>query len=143
MPEQSYATHRRFDPIYHFGLAALYLIFLGLAVRGAWQGGFNAGTTATLLLAVGLVIHYIKTRDYALRAQDRVIRLEERLRMAAILPEDLRSRINDLSPSQCVGLRFASDAELADLVRQALAEDLTGEAIKKRIKTWRPDVFRV
>jgi hypothetical protein len=82
-------------------------------------------------------------RGYALKVQDRLIRLEEGLRMARILPEDLKARIPELKPDQCVGLRFASEGELADLVRQALAENLGSEAIKKRIKVWRPDEFRV
>ncbi len=142
MAEQTYATHRRFDPAYHIVLAALYVAYFLVAVRSL-KAGANANSIANLLLALGLLLHYFKTRLYALRVQDRVIRLEERLRMATILPEDLRSRINDLTPSQCVGLRFASDAELADLVRQSLAENLSGEAIKKRIRNWRPDVFRV
>ena len=142
MADQTYATHRRLDPLYHFVLAFLYVAFLLMAIRGVWKEA-NAGSISTLFLGLGLVVHWFKTRAYALQVQDRVIRLEERLRMAAILPEELGSRIQELSPAQCVGLRFAADAELADLVRQTLAENLGGEAIKKRIKDWRPDTFRV
>lgn len=142
MAEQSFATHRRLDPLFHFVLAALYGAFFVQAARALWKGG-SISNVATFILAVGLLIHWLKTRTYALRVQDRVIRLEERFRMATLLPEDLRGRAQELTPSQCVGLRFASDGELADLVRQTLAENLGGEAIKKRIKTWRPDHFRV
>ncbi|MBI3132926.1 MAG: hypothetical protein HYZ13_16545 [Acidobacteria bacterium] len=142
MAEQSYATHRRLDPLFHFVLATLYVVFFLLAARSLWKGS-SLSNGATFILAIGLLIHWFKTRAYALSVQDRVIRLEERLRMATLLPEDLRGRAHELTPSQCVGLRFASDGELADLVRQTLAENLDGEAIKKRIKTWRPDHHRV
>ncbi len=142
MSEQNYANHRRFDPLYHVILATLYAAFFVSAARGLWKG-VGVPPLSTFILASGLLIHWIKTRGYALKVQDRVIRLEERLRMATLLPEDLRPRIQELSPSQYVGLRFASDGELAELVRQTLAEHLDGEAIKKRIKTWRPDTDRV
>jgi hypothetical protein len=82
-------------------------------------------------------------RLYALRVQDRLIRLEESLRMQRLFSADLQARIPELSPNQMVGLRFASDGELAERVREALNQDLSGEAIKKRIQTWRPDTFRV
>lgn len=142
MTPQTYATHRRLDPLFHGVLGALYLGVLGLAVifflRQRDMGGIWR-----LLLAFGLVLHWFRTRSFALRVQDRVIRLEEQLRMARILPADLQARVAELRPTQFVGLRFASDAELADRVREALAENLDGEAIKKRIQVWRPDTFRV
>jgi hypothetical protein len=78
-----------------------------------------------------------------LKVQDRLIRLEETLRMGRLLPEDLKARIPELTVKQMVGLRFASDGELTDRVREALDQNLDGEAIKKRIQTWRPDTFRV
>ncbi len=142
MTEQSYATHRRLDPLYHFVLATLYVTFFVLATRALWKGT-GVSTGALFILSLGLLIHWLKTRAYALRVQDRVIRLEERLRLAMLLPEELRARVADLSPSQCVGLRFASDGEVADLVRQTLNENLDSNEIKKRIKTWRPDHFRI
>jgi hypothetical protein len=142
MPEQNYATHRRFDPLYHYVGSVLLLLFLGLSLTLAWRmkGLFGA---SLLVLAALMVILFTLVRGYALKVQDRLIRLEEGLRMARVLPEDLKARIPELKPDQCVGLRFASDGELADLVRQTLAEDLGSEAIKKRIKAWRPDHFRV
>ena len=80
----------------------------------------------------------------ALRAQDRVIRIEERARLAALLPVDMRGRVGDLTSSQLIGLRFASDEELPDLARRCLDSELTkAEQIKKQIKTWRPDFHRV
>ena len=145
MPDQSlqtYATHRRWDPWYHVVAAVLLLGILVHAVVLAWKQ-HDLASLWQLALAVLLMIMTLKLRTYALKAQDRVIRLEEGLRMERLLPAELKARIAELRPHQCVGLRFASDGELADLVRQTLAENLGTEAIKKRIKTWRPDTFRV
>jgi len=81
----------------------------------------------------------MRVRTYGLRVQDRVIRLEETLRMQVILPEALRSRIQELRTGQLVALRFASDGELAARMEETLKEGLTATAIKQRIQTWRPD----
>ena len=142
MSVQNYANHRRFDPLYHYVGSVLLLLFLGLSLTLAWRmkGLFGA---SLLVLAALMAILFTLVRVYALKVQDRLIRLEEGLRMARVLPEDLKARIPELTAQQCVGLRFASDGELADLVRQILAEGLGNEDIKKRIKTWRPDTFRV
>jgi hypothetical protein len=85
----------------------------------------------------------LKARFYALKAQDRIIRLEERERLAGLLAEPLRSRIGELSEGQLVAIRFASDAEVAGLVQEALAKKLSKADIKKSIKNWRADYFRV
>ena len=95
------------------------------------------------ILGFALLMVAMQVRVYALKVQDRVIRLEETLRMERILPQDLKGRISELTVKQMVGLRFASDAELVHRVREALEEKLNGEAIKKRIQTWRPDTLRV
>ncbi|BDU72070.1 DUF6526 family protein [Mesoterricola silvestris] len=138
---QSYATHRRLDPGYHYWGFGLLLACIALAVLGAIRG--HAGAWTQLLLLAFLALAFLKIRLYALRVQDRVIRLEETLRMRALLPESLRPEIDRLRPGQFVALRFASDGELAARVEEALRENLGGEAIKKRIQTWRPDEFRV
>jgi len=96
-----------------------------------------------ILLAAALLVAAFKIRLYALKVQDRVIRLEERLRLTQLLSEPLRSRIPELTEAQLIALRFASDAEVAGLVDRALKEKLSRADIKKSIKTWRPDYWRV
>jgi hypothetical protein len=139
---QTYANHRRYDPLFHvfvFGILAVSLLV------SLWQLVRNPGfTTAWVFLVfAALLVLYFKVRLYALKVQDRVIRLEERLRLQQLLSEPLRSRIGELNEGQLIGLRFASDGEVAVLVAEALDEKLPGEEIKKRVKSWRPDTFRV
>ena len=109
----------------------------------------DGGTNDLIRLAAGVVIGFafvltaFKARTYALKAQDRVIRLEERGRMMTILPEALRPRISELTPGQFVALRFASDGELTELVRAAVDKKLSPKEIKQGIRNWRADDFRV
>jgi hypothetical protein len=139
---QSYASHAKIDLAFHlFVLPVLlinifvvaYLLFRHPGIGGAWL----------LLLSVTLLVLAARLRSWATHLQDRVIRVEERIRLAAILPESLRSRIAELSDSQIVGLRFASDAELPALFQRALDEKLSRSDIKKAITDWRPDYSRV
>lgn len=139
---QTYANHRRMDPVYHVAGFGLLLVALGLALVHLFrQPGF--APTWELIASLGMLATFIRVRTYALHNQDRLIRLEETLRMERLLQEPRRSRIHELSPGQFVALRFASDEELDNLVEQALAEGLDREAIKQRIRHWRPDTFRV
>jgi hypothetical protein len=140
---QSYATHRRWVPLYHFVLAALVLVLLGWQI---WEliRDPSVGAVRDLLLLVAVALSFYYLRTFPLVAQDRIIRLEERLRLERLLPEDLRGRIEELTPGQLIGLRFASDGEVAELCRWILQEHVTErEAIKKRVKSWRPDHLRV
>lgn len=142
-PIQTYSTHKRIVPGYHVVAGTLILGNLAWAlvslVRGPGLPAIHALVQAVILL---LLAWYV--RVFPLKAQDRLICLEERLRLARLLPEDLQARAAELTPGQLVALRFASDGELAALVRRVLDEKLTGgDEIKKSIVTWRPDTFRV
>jgi hypothetical protein len=139
---QSYANHARLDPTFHFLLAPLAIMSVVLSITTFTR---HPGLVSTLwiLLAVALLLNTAKTKSYALTVQDRVIRLEERLRLSMLLPEAARPRIAELTESQLIGLRFASDAELPALAMRALNEGLTQKQIKASIQGWRPDTFRV
>jgi len=143
---QSYSHHTRWDPPFHFFvmpvflLAALAAIVLHLFVH--FHPHPLHGVLITIF-AIAFVMMLFKIRLYALKVQDRVIRLEERLRLATLLPEPLRARIPELTIGQLVALRFASDAELPALAQRALNEKLSSDDIKKSIQNWRPDNWRV
>jgi hypothetical protein len=139
---QSYANHARLDPTFHFVLAPLAIMSVVLSIIVFTR---HPGLTSTLwvVLAIALLMNATKTRNYALKVQDRLIRLEERLRLSQLLPETARPRIAELKESQLIGLRFASDAELPALAMRALNEGLTQKQIKASIQVWRPDTFRV
>jgi len=139
---QNYNNHTRFDPPFHLFLLPLAGINVLVAI---WNLIRNPGLGAGwfVVLSIAGVIAVVKIRTYALKAQDRVIRLEERLRLTQLLAEPLRGRIGELTEPQLVGLRFASDAELPALVEKTLAGGLAQRDIKKAIVNWRPDYFRI
>ncbi len=141
--EQNFANHARFVVPYHY--VAFPILLVNLLYRLYWlSGGFTFDAILDALVGVALIIVALFARVFALGAQDRVIRLEMRLRMRELLPEDLHSRINDFTPAQMVGLRFASDAELPALARKVLDENITkATPIKKEIKDWQADLHRV
>jgi hypothetical protein len=139
---QTYANHARFDPWYHFFLAPIALIiFIASIVHVVMH--FHPWGLLHVVLAFAFLVLVVKLRTYPLKVQDRVIRLEERLRLATLLPEPLRSRINELDIPQLIALRFASDAEIPALVERTLNEKLTRKQIKQAIQNWRADNFRV
>ncbi|MGB6110349.1 MAG: DUF6526 family protein [Acidobacteriaceae bacterium] len=139
---QTYANHARFDPLFHFILAPIALLLVIASIVHLVRHPHLWGLVH-VVLAFALLILLFKVRTYSLRVQDRVIRLEERLRLAALLPEPLRSRINELDVRQLVALRFASDDEIPALVERTLNEKLAPKQIKQAIQNWRPDNFRV
>lgn len=139
---QGPANHARYVPGYHFVLSTILLVVLGWqVVMLAKRPGVP--TLIGLALAVGLILMYWYMRVFAVTVQDRVIRLEERLRMDALFPADLKPRIAEFSPQQLVALRFASDGELPALARRVLTEGVADpKAIKAMIKEWRADHLR-
>ena len=141
--EQNFANHARFVPPYHY--VAFPILLVNLLYRLYWlTGGFTFDAILDVLVGVALIIVALFARVVALGAQDRVIRLEMRLRMRELLPDDLQGRINDFTPTQMVGLRFASDAELPALARKVLDENIVkATPIKQEIKNWQPDLHRV
>jgi hypothetical protein len=143
MPEQNFGNHARFVPLFHFFAGPVFFVnFIWSLVR-LWHLGFTFAGIFGVIFAAALVIIAFEARLFALAVQDRVIRLEERLRYAQVLPADLQARTADLTLDQIVSLRFASDAELPVLTRKVLDEKLTErKAIKQLIKTWRPDYQR-
>ena len=140
---QNFANHTRTVPPFHYvALPILLINFVGWVV--VLFDGITIDASLNLLVAVALIMVALFARIFALGAQDRVIRLEMRLRMRELLPEDLQGRINDFTPTQMVGLRFASDAELPDLARKVLDENITkAPPIKKMVTDWQGDYFRV
>lgn len=140
---QSYANHARWHPPFHFFLAPGALVLLILTIVNVV--GHHRRLDAWILLLMGVLffVAVFLIRTNPLRAQDRLIRLEERLRFQALLPAALSARCGELTESQLIALRFASDAELAALVERVLAEKTPPKDIKKAIVTWRADTFRV
>jgi hypothetical protein len=140
---QNYKNHTRFYPPFHFFVMPILLINVIVEGRHFWANP-NRSTGFALLLALALAMLALTARAMALKAQDRVIRLEMNARMRALLPSDLVARLGDVKPSHLVALRFAGDRELPDLVRAVLAGTLTTpKAIKLQIKDWQGDYLRV
>lgn len=143
MEEQNIANHGKYVPLFHFFAVPVFVInFIWSLFRLRGLGLSFAGIFG-VILAAALVVLVFAARLFALAVQDRVIRLEERLRYTQVLPADLHARCGELTIDQIVALRFASDAELPGLTRQVLDGKLNKrKAIKKLIKTWRPDYQR-
>ncbi len=164
---QTRKNHARLDPAFHFFLAPVLVLFVlwtlyrcvftvvftvrhwSAAVPGS-TGEVHSylitgllGSVGLLLMALALLVLAFKVRLYSLKVQDRVIRLEERIRLMTLAPDPLRSRVGALTERQLIALRFASDDEVVRLAGRALDENLTSGQIKDAIVVWRPDHFRV
>lgn len=142
-PVQTYANHVRRPPaLYYASCTALVLGALAFAWISIRQPSLASVAALLAILGAGGIAWY--ARINSLRVQDRIIRLEERLRLERVLPADLRGRVAELSFGQLAALRFASDDEVAELVRQVLTEGLhERDAIKRRVRSWRADWMRV
>jgi hypothetical protein len=141
---QNFENHAKMVKGYHgWGTGLLILptlYFLFVAIRDF----FSLQSTAVFLFSVGVIIIALYARVFPLGVQDRVIRLEEQLRMQRLLPEDLKARIPEFTANQLVGLRFASDQDLPGLARRVLDEGITDrKVIKQAIKNWRADHQRI
>lgn len=141
---QTYATHRRYFPLFHFIAIPLLVINLVVRIVYAFRHWGARVVWWEVVVAFALVCLALASRVMVLSVQNRLIRLEETLRLQRCLPDDLRGRVGELSAPQLVALRFCGDeAELAGLTRSVLNGELKGnEEIKKSIKTWRPDTMR-
>lgn len=140
---QTFASHTRFDPPFHFFVVPVALVTFIWKIWNLFQNPITFTTAWTVVVGLAALVALFRIRIYALKVQDRLIRLEERLRLSTVLSEPLRGRIGELTERQLVALRFASDAELPGLVEKTLAGKLPGKEIKQAIANWRPDYFRV
>lgn len=143
MPKpQTFENHARFVPAFHFFVAPVFLLNIVWSIVRVVRA-VSFATIVSLLVAVALFLLALTARMFALTVQDRVIRLEMRLRMQQALPPDLRTRIPEFTIDQLIALRFAGDAELPDLARKVLEEKLKNrKAVKKLIREWQPDLLR-
>jgi hypothetical protein len=138
---QTFANHTRWDPLFHFfALPVFALTVIWSIAHFIRHPGLHSGGLFVFLTAAAVAV--VKSRMATLRVQDRVIRLEERLRLSGLLPEPLRSRIPELTERQLIALRFASDAECPGLVEKALGGKMSASEIKKSVQNWRPDYWR-
>jgi hypothetical protein len=143
MTEQNFANHAKFVPPFHFFAMPVFVLNFAWSLYRLKTLGISFEGIFGVLMAAALVVLFFSARLFALAVQDRVIRLEERLRYARLLPADLQPRIGEFTIGQIVSLRFASDAELPVLTRKVLDEKLTErKAIKQLIKNWRADYLR-
>jgi hypothetical protein len=149
MSEQNFANHAKFVPAFHFFLAPVLLINVGVHVYQLFKTPMASTSSVVwgifgVLLAIALLVMAFLARLFALGVQDRVIRLEERIRCERLLPEDLKPRIGEFTTVQMVGLRFASDAELPSLAREVLDGKVNDrKAIKQMVQNWRADYQRI
>jgi Family of unknown function (DUF6526) len=143
MAEQSFAHHGRYRGEFHFFALPILLINLVNSVVVLFRAGISWYSVLQVLVAAALALGFLSLRLQVLTVQDRLIRLEERLRLERLLPADLKGRIGEFTRDQLVALRFCCDAELPGLARKVLEEKMQGrKPIKQLVKTWRPDYLR-
>ncbi len=142
---QNYKNHGRVDPIFHYVIVPI--LILNIFVSIYWFSRHYATHRHSgfwiILLSVMLLLAANLTRSYALKAQNRIIRLEERLRLASLVSPSELVELDSLNMRQYIALRFASNPELPDLARRAIREKLTAKQIKEAIVVWRPDYDRI
>jgi hypothetical protein len=138
---QNFENHTRQVPIFVTGMLVL-MVNLGGRLYNL-RNGISFGSIMAVLVALVLIPLFVTARQSTVMVQDRVIRLEMRLRLAGVLPADLQARIPEFTVDQLVSLRFASDAELPALARKVLDEKMNDrKAIKRLVKNWQADYLR-
>jgi hypothetical protein len=140
---QNLKNHGRLDPPFHFFLFFILVANLVVSIVHVVHHLQNFYAWWLIVLSLAVFILFFKMRQYPVRVQDRVIRLEERLRLQALAPSEWHTQIYRLTEDQLIGLRFAADDEVVELAKQALEHNLNRKQIKERIKDWRPDNWRV
>lgn len=139
---QSFKNHAKFDPPFHFFLAPIFIANLIIAIAHLVHH-FNFYSSWLVVLSIAAIVLLFRLRQYPLRVQDRVIRLEERLRLQSLAPAEWHTQIYRLTEDQLIGLRFAGDDEVIELAKQALEHNLNRKQTKERVKNWRADYWRV
>jgi uncharacterized membrane protein YciS (DUF1049 family) len=143
MAEQSFQSHGKWVPPFHFFVLPVLLINFGFSIYWCAKMWFSISGVLSLIVAAALFVGMVMVRVMTMKMQDRVIRIEERIRFERVLPADMHARIGEFTIDQLVALRFASNAELPELARRVLEEKLNDrKTIKQMIKTWRPDFAR-
>jgi hypothetical protein len=152
MNEQHFANHGKVVPAFHFFVIPVLLLSLiwdivsifRISTHSAISLTVLAGFIVSVLVSIALLLMALLARTFALGVQDRVIRLEERIRYERLLPEDLKLRVSEFTINQIVSLRFAGDAELPGLARRVLDGGVNDrKAIKQMVQNWRPDYQRI
>jgi len=140
---QNFANHAKFVPMYHMVAFPMIMTYVAYSLYTVITA-FSVASLISLLFGVGVIIVTLFARLFPLAAQDRIIRLEERMRLHELLPQEQHGTIGQLTTEQLIGLRFASDDEVADLIRTVVSEGIKDrKEIKSRVKNWRPDHQRV
>ena len=143
MTEQNFANHVRWVPGFHYFVMPVMALNFGWSIYRLKAANFSPDAFVGVLVAAALVALMLYARLFALKVQDRVIRLEERMRLEKLLPADLKPRIAEFNSGQLVAMRFACDAELPALAQKVLTDNIqSGKAIKQMVRTWRPDYLR-
>lgn len=139
---QNLKNHARLDPPYHFFLSSISIATVIIAIVYCIHH-FCFYSVWLVVLSLAALVALSRMRQYPLKVQDRVIRLEEQLRLEALAPPEWHAQIYRLTEDQLIGLRFAADDEVVELAKQALEHHLNRKQIKERIKNWRPDYWRL
>lgn len=143
MAEQNFANHVRWVPGFHYFVMPVMTLNLGWSIYRWKVAGFSLDGFVGVLAAAALFMLMFYARTFALKVQDRVIRLEERMRLEKLLPADLKPRIEEFTSGQLVAMRFACDAELPAIARKVLTDNIrTGKTIKQMVENWRSDYLR-